>query len=266
MPRAVRFAEYGGIDVLNVVDVERPEPGERQVLVKVVAAGINPGEAAIRQGFLHDRFPATFPSGQGSDLAGSVEEVGAGVRGERSCSSSDGPSPLLMKEVCAAPSCTTREPTPPAAPETTTVSPRSALTACTAAYAVVPATKSAPACSRGTPAGRWMSWSSSTTTYSAWPALLWVKPITSSSMANPVRGRAGQCGPGPWACASVGHSPWPMSRTVASSGWDSSVSRARVQRTDGAATATAATAVFVRSRTHAPTACTPRSLSWRLMA
>ncbi|MEV7734621.1 NADP-dependent oxidoreductase [Streptomyces sp. NPDC088921] len=81
MPKAVRFAEYGGIDVLNVVDVERPEPGARQVLVKVVAAGINPGEAAIRRGFLHDRFPATFPSGQGSDLAGIVEELGAGVTG-----------------------------------------------------------------------------------------------------------------------------------------------------------------------------------------
>ncbi|WP_327742967.1 NADP-dependent oxidoreductase [Streptomyces europaeiscabiei] len=81
MPKAVRFTEYGGIDVLNVVDVERTGPGERQVLVKVVAAGINPGEAAIRRGFLHDRFPATFPSGQGSDLAGIVEELGAGATG-----------------------------------------------------------------------------------------------------------------------------------------------------------------------------------------
>ncbi len=81
MPKAVRFTEYGGIDVLNVVDVERTAPGERQVLVKVVAAGINPGEARIRRGFLHDRFPATCPSGQGSDLAGIVEELGAGARG-----------------------------------------------------------------------------------------------------------------------------------------------------------------------------------------
>ncbi|MGA6226598.1 alcohol dehydrogenase catalytic domain-containing protein, partial [Streptomyces umbrinus] len=81
MPKAVRFAGYGDRDVLNVVDVERPEPGERQVLVKVVAAGINPGEAVIRQGFIHDRFPATFPSGQGSDLAGIVEELGGGVSG-----------------------------------------------------------------------------------------------------------------------------------------------------------------------------------------
>ncbi|TDU05952.1 NADPH:quinone reductase-like Zn-dependent oxidoreductase [Streptomyces sp. 846.5] len=81
MPRAVRFAQYGGVDVLDVVEVDRPTPGERQLLVKVVAAGINPGEAMIRQGFLRDRFPATFPSGQGSDLAGVVEELGVGATG-----------------------------------------------------------------------------------------------------------------------------------------------------------------------------------------
>jgi NADPH:quinone reductase-like Zn-dependent oxidoreductase len=81
MPKAVRFAKYGGVDVLDVVEVDRPVPGDGQVLVKVVAAGINPGEGMIRQGFLHDRFPATFPSGQGSDLAGIVEELGDGVTG-----------------------------------------------------------------------------------------------------------------------------------------------------------------------------------------
>jgi NADPH:quinone reductase-like Zn-dependent oxidoreductase len=81
MSKAVRFAEYGGIGVLQVVEAERPTPGPRQVLVKVVAAGINPGEAAIRQGFLHEVLPATFPSGQGSDLAGIVEEPGNQVTG-----------------------------------------------------------------------------------------------------------------------------------------------------------------------------------------
>ena len=52
-----------------------------QVLIKVVAAGINPGEAAIRKGLLHAVWPATFPSGQGSDLAGVVAEVGPDVTG-----------------------------------------------------------------------------------------------------------------------------------------------------------------------------------------
>ena len=80
MPKAVRFEEYGGVDVLQVEDVPRPVPGPGQVLVRVKAAGINPGEAKIRDGLLHERFPATFPSGEGSDLAGIVAETGPGVR------------------------------------------------------------------------------------------------------------------------------------------------------------------------------------------
>ena len=79
--KAVRFDEYGGIDVLKVVDVPRPVPGAGQVLVQVKAAGINPGEAKIRAGLLRARWPATFPSGQGSDLAGIVAETGPGVTG-----------------------------------------------------------------------------------------------------------------------------------------------------------------------------------------
>lgn len=77
--RAVRFHAYGEIDVLEVTEVSDPLPGEGEVLVRVTAAGINPGETAIRTGALHDRWPATFPSGQGSDLAGVVERVGRGV-------------------------------------------------------------------------------------------------------------------------------------------------------------------------------------------
>jgi NADPH:quinone reductase-like Zn-dependent oxidoreductase len=81
MSKAVRFDDYGGIEVLEVRDVARPEPGHDQVLVAVRAAGINPGEAKIREGLVREIFPATFPSGEGSDLAGVVEEVGAGVTG-----------------------------------------------------------------------------------------------------------------------------------------------------------------------------------------
>lgn len=79
MSRAVRFDVYGDVDVLRVVEVQRPVPGAGEVLVEVRAAGINPGEAKIRRGLLHARWPATFPSGQGSDLAGVVVELGAGV-------------------------------------------------------------------------------------------------------------------------------------------------------------------------------------------
>jgi NADPH:quinone reductase len=81
MAKAVRFDDYGGVEVLEVRDVPRPEPGPDQVLVAVRAAGINIGEAKIRAGLVREIFPATFPSGEGSDLAGVVEELGPGVTG-----------------------------------------------------------------------------------------------------------------------------------------------------------------------------------------
>ena len=77
--RAVRFDHYGDRSVLYVTDVPVPAPGDGEVVVEVKAAAINPGEAAIRSGALADRFPATFPSGEGSDLAGIVYAVGHGV-------------------------------------------------------------------------------------------------------------------------------------------------------------------------------------------
>ena len=50
MSKAVRFDDYGGVEVLEVRDVARPQPGAEQVLVAVRAAGINPSEAKIRTG------------------------------------------------------------------------------------------------------------------------------------------------------------------------------------------------------------------------
>jgi NADPH:quinone reductase-like Zn-dependent oxidoreductase len=79
MSKAVQFDSYGEADVLEVREVPRPVPAAGEVLVEVKAAGINPGEAMIRRGALHDRLPANFPSGQGSDLAGVVAEIGSGV-------------------------------------------------------------------------------------------------------------------------------------------------------------------------------------------
>ena len=77
--KAVRFDHYGDRSVLYVAEVPVPKPGADEVLVEVRAAGINPGEINIRSGALHDRWPATFPSGEGSDLAGVVLAVGDGV-------------------------------------------------------------------------------------------------------------------------------------------------------------------------------------------
>jgi len=79
MPRAVKFSRYGGPEVLEVVQVPRPQAGPGEVLVRVVVAGVNPGEAGIRQGVFADMWPAVFPEGQGNDFAGLVAELGPGV-------------------------------------------------------------------------------------------------------------------------------------------------------------------------------------------
>ncbi|GAA1912941.1 NADP-dependent oxidoreductase [Streptomyces durmitorensis] len=80
MPRAVRYDHYGGVDALYVTDVATPNPAADEVVVEVVSAGINPGEVPVREGLAHTIWPATFPSGQGSDFAGHVVAVGSAVR------------------------------------------------------------------------------------------------------------------------------------------------------------------------------------------
>lgn len=77
----MRFDRYGQVNVLEVREVDDPRAKPHQVLVRVKAAGINPGEAAIRRGDLDAQWPAQFPSGQGSDLAGVVTATGTGVAG-----------------------------------------------------------------------------------------------------------------------------------------------------------------------------------------
>ena len=77
--RAVRFDHYGDVDVLDVREVEDPQAAPGRVLVEVRAAGTNPGEIAIREGRLDARFPATFPSGEGTDLAGVVRVLERGA-------------------------------------------------------------------------------------------------------------------------------------------------------------------------------------------
>ena len=76
--KAVRYHEVGPADVLRYENAPMPEPGEREILVKVHSAGVNPVDSSMRAG----RFGrATLPAIPGLDLAGTVEAVGSGVVG-----------------------------------------------------------------------------------------------------------------------------------------------------------------------------------------
>src|SRR5947207_10659397 len=74
--RAIRYHETGTVDVLNLEEAPRPEPGAGEVLVRVHAAGVNGNDSTSREGRYGSR---PLPAIPGSDLAGTVEAVGPGV-------------------------------------------------------------------------------------------------------------------------------------------------------------------------------------------
>ncbi len=77
--KAVQYHRYGGSEVLQYEDVQRPTPGPGQVLVKVAATSFNPVDAGIRGGYLSQVYAITFPHVPGIDVAGTIAELGAGV-------------------------------------------------------------------------------------------------------------------------------------------------------------------------------------------
>lgn len=77
--RAIVMTEYGGPDVLKVADLPCPEPGEGEVRIRVMAAGVNPADFKWREGMFRQIMPITFPHVLGYDIAGWVDAVGSGV-------------------------------------------------------------------------------------------------------------------------------------------------------------------------------------------
>src|SRR5476649_2346733 len=73
--RAIRFAQTGGPEVLELVEIDRPEPKPGQVLIRHAAIGVNFIETYQRSGL----YPMKLPSGLGGEAAGVVEAVGEGV-------------------------------------------------------------------------------------------------------------------------------------------------------------------------------------------
>lgn len=79
--KASRIHGYGGAEVVQYDDVERPSASPGAVLVHVKAAGVNPVDWKICDGFTKGMFETKFPAILGGDIAGVVEELGSGVEG-----------------------------------------------------------------------------------------------------------------------------------------------------------------------------------------
>ncbi|MCU1368682.1 MAG: NADPH:quinone reductase and related Zn-dependent oxidoreductase [Ilumatobacteraceae bacterium] len=79
--KAVRFHEFGDPSVLQIDDIDIPEPAAGQVRVRVAATSFNPVEGNIRAGYMQGPIPVTLPHTPGIDLAGTVDALGEGVTG-----------------------------------------------------------------------------------------------------------------------------------------------------------------------------------------
>jgi NADPH:quinone reductase-like Zn-dependent oxidoreductase len=75
MMKAARFSQFGGPEVLEIVDLPDPHPGPGQVRIAVRAAGVNPSDWKKRSGLMDQELPQTM----GYEAAGIVDELGEGV-------------------------------------------------------------------------------------------------------------------------------------------------------------------------------------------
>ncbi len=100
--KAVRFHEFGGLDVLRVDEVEDPSPGPGEVVVRIRASALNHLDVDVREGV--SRFPVELPHTLGIELAGDVEQVGADVAG---WSPGDRVNPFIMDPCGACRYCRT---------------------------------------------------------------------------------------------------------------------------------------------------------------
>ncbi|MGV9306668.1 NADP-dependent oxidoreductase [Nonomuraea sp. NPDC003727] len=79
--KKVNFTEFGGPDVLHIIEAEEPHAGPGQVRIAVRAAGVNPVDWRIREGQILKAHPIRLPAGVGLDASGVVDEIGEGVEG-----------------------------------------------------------------------------------------------------------------------------------------------------------------------------------------
>jgi len=77
--KAIRIHQYGDAATLKLEDVPRMSIADHQLLVRIHDAGVNPIDWKIRQGYMKQAMPATFPMTIGQDFAGEVVDVGSAV-------------------------------------------------------------------------------------------------------------------------------------------------------------------------------------------
>src|SRR4030095_518679 len=76
---AIVAHEYGGPEVLKYEDVQRPEPKDDEILIRMAAAGVSAVDASIRAGKFAEVFGTRLPFMPGSDVAGVVEKAGSKI-------------------------------------------------------------------------------------------------------------------------------------------------------------------------------------------
>lgn len=77
--RALLIHSYGGAEAVQIAEIERPAPGQGEVLVRVRAAGVNGIDWKVREGHVRNAFPLPLPIVLGAEMAGVVEAVGSGA-------------------------------------------------------------------------------------------------------------------------------------------------------------------------------------------
>ena len=77
--KTVQYNEYGDTNVLQLVDIDTPQPGPGEVLIDVCAAGVNPFDWKLRSGYLQKFFKPEMPVHPGNEGAGVVRALGQGV-------------------------------------------------------------------------------------------------------------------------------------------------------------------------------------------
>lgn len=101
--KAIRVHRYGGPEVLEYEEAPRPRPGPGEVLVRIRAAGVNPVDWKVREGYMREALAYRMPFVPGWDVSGIIEATGPNVallaKGTRSTaippSSATGPTPSM---------------------------------------------------------------------------------------------------------------------------------------------------------------------------